>query len=220
GIVSPALGTAYGEALLAQGKVADAERAFLLVVNGRSPLESAQGTPTLPAQIPAGAERALLAAGGIAGRRREHDRALGVVGRFDRFIDLYNAGAARSSEALAAVGAAVSYLGRRDAQLFHDANRALGEAVDRDPANHDARVRQGILFLEKYNTTDAGALFREVLEQNPRHPGALLGMARVRMIEGTGDPGEPIAAALTTNPNLVEAHLLRARMRMIAEQYD
>lgn len=217
GIVSPALGTAYGEALLAQGKVADAERAFLLVVNGRSPLESAQGTPTLPAQIPAGAERALLNAGVIAWRRGDHDRALDV---FDRFIDLYNTGAARSSEALAAVGAAVSYLGRRDAQLFHDANRALGEAVDRDPANHDARVRQGILFLEKYNTTDAGALFREVLEQNPRHPGALLGMARVRMIEGTGDPGEPIAAALTTNPNLVEAHLLRARMRMIAEQYD
>src|SRR5690606_5003091 len=80
--------------------------------------------------------------------------------RFDRFIDLYNAGAVRSSGDLVAVGIALEYLGRRDSQLFHDANRAFGEAVERDPSNHEARVRRGMLFLEKYNTTDAGALFR------------------------------------------------------------
>lgn len=140
--------------------------------------------------------------------------------RFDRFIDLYNAGAARSSGDLVAVGIALEYLGRRDAQLFHDANRAFGEAIERDPSNHEARVRRGMLFLEKYNTTEAGAFFREVLAQEPRHPGALLGMARVRMIEGSGDAAEPIAQALEVNPRLAEAHLLRARLWMNDERYD
>lgn len=217
GEITPVLGAIYGEALLAQGRLEDAGHAFHLALRGQSPLGSPEAVSSQAVQPVVGAERALLNAGLLAWRKGEREQAFH---HFDRFIDIYNGGAAQSSEALVAVGVAVSYLGRRDPQLFHDANRALGEAVARDPANHEARLQRGLLFLEKYNTTDAGALFREVLEQNPRHPGALLGLARVRMIEGVGDPGEPIGQALETNPRLVDAHLLRARMQMIAEQYD
>lgn len=217
GDIPSSLGAAYGEALVAQGKVTEAERAFLLAMQGRSPLEAPDGPLSAPPQARAGTERALLDAGLLAWRTGRREQAYDY---FDRFIDLYNSGRVQTSEGLAAVGVAVSYLGRRDPQLFHDANRALGEAITRDPANHEARVQQGLLFLEKYNTTDAGALFREVLEQNPRHPGALLGMARVRMTEGVGDGGEPVLQALETNPRSVDAHLLRARMHMTAERYD
>ncbi len=197
----PALATVYGAALLAQGRTADARRAF----------EAARTART------ADSTRALLELGLLDWRSGERDAAFAT---FDRFIDLYNDGAARTSEELVAVGVAVRYLGIRDPQLFHDANRALGEAASADPSNHEARVLRGELFLDKYNTTDAGAFFREVLEQNPRHPAALLGLARVRMIEGSGDPAEPIAQALETNPQLAAAYLLRARLLMAAERYD
>ena len=217
GAMPSRLGAAYGEALLAQGKVREAERAFLLALHDRSPFTAAEELPPLPARSSPGTERALLQAGLLAWRNGERAQAHDY---FDQFIDIYNSGQARTSEALAAVGVAVSHLGRRDPDLFHDANRALAEAIELDPANHEARVLRGLLFLEKYNTTDAGALFREVLEQNPRHPGALLGMARVRMVEGSGDPAELFDRALETNPRSVDAHLLRARMQMVAERYD
>jgi tetratricopeptide (TPR) repeat protein len=207
----------YGEALLAQGRSAEARRAFEAALRAADTPQRAGAPAADAASPPADTLRALLGLALLDWREGRRDAAFAA---FDRFIDVYNAGAARSSDELAAVGVAVSHLGRRDPQLFHDANRAFGEAVARDPANHSARVLRGLLFLEKYNTSDAGALFREVLEQNPGHPGALLGMARVRMIEGAGDPGEMIGRALATNPALVEAHLLRARMQMIAERYD
>lgn len=217
GTVSSRLGAVYGEALLAQGKVREAAQAFLLALHDRSPFAPPEELPPLPAQSSPGTERALLDAGLLAWRNGERAQAYDY---FDRFIDIYNSGQATTSEALAAVGVAVSHLGRREPELFHDANRALAEAIELDPANHEARVLRGLLFLEKYNTTDAGALFREVLEQNSRHPGALLGMARVRMVEGSGDPAELIDRALETNPRSVDAHLLRARMQMVAERYD
>ena len=198
---SPELATVYGEALLAQGRPADARAAFEAA--------RAAGAPD--------SARALLGLALLEWRAGRHDEAYAL---FDRFIDLYNAGAARSSEDLAAVGVAVSHLGRRDPQLFHDANAALGEAMSADPANHEAAVLRGELFLGKYNTREAGAFFRQVLEENPHHPGALLGMARVRMVEGQGDPAEPIAQALETNPRLVDAYLLRARLAIAAERYD
>lgn len=195
------LATVYGEAVLGQGRAVEARRAFDQALAG-SARDSA---------------RALLQLALLDRREGRQDEALAA---FDRFIDIYNGGAAATAEDLTAIGVALSHLGRRDPQLFHDANRALSEATQLEPAFHEARVLRGQLFLDKYNTTDAGALFREVLEQNPHHPGALLGMARVRMIEGSADAAEPIAQALETNPRLAEAYLLRAELLIADERYD
>lgn len=203
GASSPAaeLAVSYGAVMRARGRTADARAAFESARAARAP-DSAQ---------------ALLGLALLDLHAGERTRAYQL---FDRFIDIYNGGAARSSGDLLATGIAVGYLGARDARLFHDASAALQQAIDADPANHDARVALGELFLDKYNTTEAGALFREVLAQNPRHPGALLGIARVRMAEGTGDAAEPIDQSLAVNPGLAEAYLLRARLALGAERYD
>jgi tetratricopeptide (TPR) repeat protein len=198
---APDLAATYGALMRVRGRTADARAAFERARAGRAS-DSAQALLGLALlDVHAGARARAFA-------------------RFDRFIDIYNAGAARTSDDLMAVGIAVGHLGRRDPQLFHDASAALQEAIAADAGNHEARVALGELFLAKFNTTEAGALFGEVLGRNPHHPGALLGVARVRIVEGTGDAAEPIAQALATNPGHAGAYLLRARLAIAAERYD
>ncbi|MGH7448536.1 MAG: tetratricopeptide repeat protein, partial [Longimicrobiales bacterium] len=139
---------------------------------------------------------------------------------FDAFIDLYNDGRARSAQDLTAVATAVSYLGVRDPQLFHDAVRAYEEAGRMDPSYALPRLLEGELFLEKYSSTEASALFREVLAINPRHPRALLGLARAKAFDGSNEALALVDSSLAVNPAAPAAHAFRAQLLLALEDYD
>ncbi len=189
-----------GEVLALRGEVAGAETAFGRAVAGGA-------SDSLVATL----NRAILQYD--AGDRDAAWRA------FDGFISAYNRAARLTSAELAAVARAVSYLGVRDPQLFKDALRAYDQAIAADPDNLDAQVALGHLFLDKYNGTDARAAFDEVLRRNPRHAGALLGLARALHFEGSAEARAAVERSLASNPNLVAARVLLARLHLESEAY-
>ena len=141
--------------------------------------------------------------------------------RFDRFIDIYNTSDGRlSATELVAVGRAVRYLGRTNPDLFQDALRAFDEAASIAPMWHEPRVRAGELFLEKYSSTDAQSEFEKVLGVNPRHPGALLGLAKALEFDGTSDAGRVLGQLLEINSNHLEARALLASQHLTRERYQ
>ncbi len=139
---------------------------------------------------------------------------------FDSFIDLYSDAAALSARELTAIATAVRYLGVADHPLFKDALRAYDEAIAADPTALEARVLVGELFLEKYNGTDADASLKGVLAQNPKHPRALLGMARAMEFNGTIGVIDQVKVALENNPNLVAGRVFKAWLHLAVENHD
>ena len=177
-----------GEALSHVGRLAEAQAAF-------------------ETSISAGAGDALRAELNLAElrfARGDHDEAMRD---FDRFIAVYNA--ARSSrsglsaEDLTAVGVACVYLGRENPDLFHDAVRAFDQAIAADPGDPEPRLRMAELFLDKYDSREAGSLLRDVLAANGLHPRALLARARQARFDGEGDALAWVDKALAVNERLV-----------------
>ena len=133
---------------------------------------------------------------------------------FDGFIDVYNRGEATTAAELVAVGTAVRYLGRRDPSLFQDAVRAYEEALAADPSALEPRLRLAELFLAKYDGGEAQTLLREVLAVNPRHPAALLAMARAKRFEGSAEAMAHVERALEVNPSSPDGRALLALLRL------
>ena len=134
---------------------------------------------------------------------------------FDGFIDYYNSTRTLSAAELTSVGRALVHLSRWNYEYAHDALRALDEAVAAGPLDHTARLATAELFLERYDARQAAEAFQAILAENPSHPGALLGLARVARLEGGGNATEAIEAALATNPTLAPARSLLARLRLL-----
>ena len=122
---------------------------------------------------------------------------------FDSFIDLYNGSTPLSSTDLTAVATAVRYLGTREHVLFQDALKAYDEAVAADPGDLEPRILIGELFLDKYNGPEADASMKDVLQQNPNHPRALLGLARAMEFNATVGLMDQVYKALEQNENRV-----------------
>ena len=197
-----AFANTLGEILVIQGKLEEAATAF-------------------QESIEANARDALTAEVNLAEllfSRGEIDEAMT---RFDRFIDIYNASNGRlTATELVAVGRAVRYLGRTNPDLFQDALRAFDEATTIAPTWHEPRVRAGELFLETYSSTDAQSEFEKVLGVNPRHPGALLGLAKALEFDGTSDAGKVLGQLLEINSNHLEARALLANQHLTRERYQ
>lgn len=181
-------------------------------------LEALLAEPGLPADLGLPAQVELAEVEMAAGEREA------ALERLDRVITDYNRAppGALGAPALTAAGAAASRLGFRSTGLFRDALRVFDEAALLDPAAPAPRLRAGNLLLEKFNTADAVDSFTSVLEQNPRHPDALLGLARVARQRGQAHPeGEdPLAAALAVNPGHPEAAAFRVRRLLEAERTE
>jgi tetratricopeptide (TPR) repeat protein len=138
----------------------------------------------------------------------------------EAFIDTYNRAEQLSSEELAAVAGAVRLLAAWDWRHSRDALRAYDEAIAADPDNLEARVLVGDLFLEKYEGTEAIEAYEAVLERNPRHPGALLGLARQRRFAGSPAAMDFVDRALETNLRSVDALVLRAMLWVELEDLE
>jgi tetratricopeptide (TPR) repeat protein len=199
--VPPALANVLGEALRARGRRSEAEAAFTRAVAADAP-------------------DAVQARLNLALARWERGARTEALTALDEFIDLYNGGRLRSAADLTSVGTAVRYLGSRDPQLFKDAVQAYEEAGRTDPTYALPRLLEGELFLEKYSSTDASALFREVLAVNPRHPRALLGLARAKAFDGSDEALALVDSSLAVNASSPDARAFRARLLLGLEDYD
>lgn len=191
-----------GDVLLRRGRLADAESAFVKATRMRSP-------------------DSLVADLRVAQLMFERGDVDGALRRFDRFIDIYNQRRDRlTAGELEAVAIACRFLGREDAQLFKDALKAFDQAIAKDTLALEPRVRLAELFLEKYNGQDARQTLDAVLRVNPRHPDALLAMARLRLFDGAGDAAEYVKRALEVNPASAAGHAMAALTFIDIEQYD
>ena len=219
------------EALTATGRYDEAAAAFEGVDAAGAGLGVLRGRVALLRGDREGARRAFEAAR-AAGRRdalvASFELALLAWDRgaieeatagFYAMIDAYNRGAADTAAELAAVAHACRLLGRDDPELFKDALRAYDEAVALDPSWPVPRIRLGELFLEKYDSSQARAAIADVLRANPRHPEALLAMARTMRFDGDPRAAATLDAALEANPNLVAARVFLARVRLASERF-
>lgn len=112
----------------------------------------------------------LVQYGKLLQMRGRRDEAVAV---FQRVVSSYEPGPVFGSEDLGMIGTANRALGR-----FHDANRLYRAALRSDPQNIEAEVLWGDLFRAKYNDAEARKSYTAVLERNPKHVPALVGLAR------------------------------------------
>ena len=95
-------------------------------------------------------------------------------------------------------------------ERYQDANEQFKALVKQEPKNALYRVRWGYLFLERFNTNEAGNLFNEALEVDKDNAQAYLGLARVSA-EGFGGKAVELAEkAAKLDPKLPDAHELLA----------
>jgi len=76
------------------------------------------------------------------------------------------------------------------------------------------KVRWGMLLHERFNNTDAVALFQEALQRDPKNARAFLGLAVVSADGFDGKATDYIAKALEFDPKLVEAHEFAANLAL------
>ncbi|HEU6452136.1 MAG TPA: tetratricopeptide repeat protein [Gemmatimonadaceae bacterium] len=191
--------TSLGESLMARGRLDEAALAFTAAVRG-----SARDSLTARVRL-----------GEIHWMRGERAAAMR---EFDHFIDVYNQRGTRlTSRELTAVGVACRYLGEDNPELFKDALKAFDEAIARDTTDLEPRILEAELFLDKYNSADAQKTIADVLARNPSEPRALLALARRRANDGEPGAMEALSRALQADPQLVDAHVFMARIRLDAE---
>ncbi|MDH3514581.1 MAG: tetratricopeptide repeat protein, partial [Gammaproteobacteria bacterium] len=140
--------------------------------------------------------------------------------RLQRVLKVYESDAqAFSSSEVAAAAEAARLLGREDPARYRLALRLYEQAIARDPGNLAARVALADLFLDKYNNTEALALYREVLAIDEQYPPAMLGLARSHYFDHSETAVQAVRQALEVQPTLVPARVLLARMLIEIDQY-
>lgn len=195
------LANTLGELLASQGRLEEAERAFRTAIT-------------------AGASDSLTAELNLAILQYDRGEREAALQRFDRFIDYYNSRTRLTAQELLAVATAARYVGVESYQLYQDALRVLDDAAALDPGNLTIKLRIGELFLEKYEGPSARSTFDEILAVNPRHPGALLGLARTLHFDGSPEAIETVGRSLEVRPTFVPALAFLGRLDLELEDYD
>ena len=144
------------------------ELAEILAKTGRS--DEALGILAAALQKDAASPRGLVQYGRLLQLRGRRDEATEAFRRVD---SMYDTDQRLKSEDLAMIAVA-----NRALKRFHDANRLFREAMREEPDNIEAEVLWGDLFREKFNDAEARKSYAAVLERNPKHVDALVGMAK------------------------------------------
>ncbi len=100
------------------------------------------------------------------------------------------------------------------ARRYDDANNLFRALVAQYPDNPDLRVAWGRLYLEHWQPDVAHDLFTEALKIKENDAGALLGMALLQAEQFEGGAAELARQALKSDPHLVEAQELLARLAL------
>jgi tetratricopeptide (TPR) repeat protein len=134
---------------------------------------------------------------------------------FQQVVSLYNRRQAISADELTLTARALTFL-----EQYHDANDLDLDAIAADPTHIEAHLHAGELYVEKYNYAEAASFFRDALKINPNSAPAYLGLARSKQIDGGPEVEQAVDRALAINPNLVEAHNLKAALHLEADRFD
>jgi tetratricopeptide (TPR) repeat protein len=100
------------------------------------------------------------------------------------------------------------------ARRFKEANEVFKQLEAKEPRNPDYKVRWGRMMLDHAQPDDARDLFTEALQIKKDHAGALLGLALVASEDFEARAGDLARKALESDPKLVEAQELLARMAL------
>lgn len=100
------------------------------------------------------------------------------------------------------------------------ANDLFREAVAASPQAVLPRLRWGRMYVAAGQYAEAIRLFREAAEIDARDVGARLALARVAAERFDGDVGEEVESLLKDDPELIEAHLIAARVAIERGSYD
>ena len=130
---------------------------------------------------------------------------------FADFLDFYRTAPELTAEEIVLVARACIYLER-----FQDANRLFSEATKKEPRNWTLFIPWGELFLEKYNSADALAIFADALKRNPNCAPALLGLARAQASTNLEAALATAKRALALSPNSPRARTVAAELFLAA----
>ncbi len=97
---------------------------------------------------------------------------------------------------------------------YFGANDAFRALVQQHPKDANLKVRWGRLFLERFDPNTATDLFKEALAIDPKNAGAHLGLALIAEEEFEGSAIDEANKALASDPNLVEARELLAKLAL------
>ena len=100
------------------------------------------------------------------------------------------------------------------ARHFKEANEIFKQLEAAEPRNPDYKVRWGRMMLDHAQPVDATGLFAEALAIRKDHAGALLGLALVAAEDFEARAGELAQKALESDPKLLEAQELLARIAL------
>src|SRR5690349_9907243 len=89
---------------------------------------------------------------------------------------------------------------------YESANNEFRALVAAQPKNANYRTRWGQLFYERFNPGEAQKLYQEALSIDPKHAGALLGLAQIYADQFEAKANEYAGKALEADPKLYEAH--------------
>jgi tetratricopeptide (TPR) repeat protein len=100
------------------------------------------------------------------------------------------------------------------------ANELFRAAVAANDGAAFPRLRWGRMFLFVGSDADAQRLFTEALERNQNDIGVQLAIASMGVQRFDGEAGEELQKLVAANPELIEAHLLAARLAIERGRYD
>ena len=196
GKLAPAARTMAGEAWKRMGKLKKAAAAFSGVLKKH------------PNHF-----RALIMLGVT---RREQGKAAEAKTTFFRMYDAFDANKidSGSAEHLTYVAMACRYTDN-----FRDASDTFADAVKADPKYVEAWQQWAEISLEKYEAGHAEQHYLKVLKVNPRHVGALIGMARVKLTQSNDVKGASkyVVRAEKVDRHNIDAKVIRAEMLLNAD---
>lgn len=132
----------------------------------------------------------------------------------DTFSVQFNDGQMKTAPDLVCVARSMALLGS-----FDDANFALKQALKADPSDADTHVAWGELLIEKYNIADARESFEDALKHNPKHPGALIGLAQAELLTSNQTSGARnlLELAEAISPREPKLLITRAHLAIMAD---
>ena len=133
---------------------------------------------------------------------------------FEKIISQWTSKTRMSSDELGIAAVALEKLGR-----YEEANQIYREATEIDPKNPALKAAWGRLLVKKYNPADAEGLFKEALEINTNHTGALLGMAELSSSRWESRVPGMLNRILQINPSMTEARVMLARIDLERDNY-
>jgi tetratricopeptide (TPR) repeat protein len=99
-------------------------------------------------------------------------------------------------------------------EQYDQANEAFRIATAQPGSEPLYKVRWGMLLHQRFNNTDAVALFQEALQKDPKNAQAYLGLAIVSADGFDGKATDYVSRALVLDAKLVEAHEFAANLAL------